>query len=109
LLEKFPILEKTAFLLIGFVGCILLVELIAQMLHLPLHIGPYWKFIGIAVIVSLTISYDRSPTAKTVLRPVVAVGRPLLTALDVAFGLLFLPITAPLNWLRARLSREPAN
>jgi len=54
--EKFPILQHPAFLLIGCVGIILLVEMTAQYaFHHELHIGTEYKFGGIVVIMGLSI------------------------------------------------------
>lgn len=52
--EKYPILKKTAFLLVGFVGGILLFEIFTGY-----HIGSIKKFIGIVIIVALTLGYDQ--------------------------------------------------
>jgi len=61
LVEKFPILEHTAFLLIGYVGLTLLVELCARyFLHLEAGLSTMQKFIGIVVIIALSLWYSRS-------------------------------------------------
>jgi tellurite resistance protein TerC len=66
LVEKYPVLQHTAFLLIGYVGAILLVELSAEyMFHTHLHIGPGQKFIGIAIIMVFSIWYSRSELLRT--------------------------------------------
>jgi YkoY family integral membrane protein len=70
LIEKFPILENTAFLLIGFVGCILLVELTWP----AVHINSLQKFIGIVIIVALSIIYERTPVMQKALQPVFKVA-----------------------------------
>ncbi len=71
MVEKFPILQHTAFLLIGYVGLILLVELTAEYgFHRPLHIGPEYKFIGITIIMALSIWYARSAAVRKVCRPI---------------------------------------
>lgn len=57
LLEKYPILEHAAFLLIGFIGVVLVVELSTDW-----HISPLEKFAGIVVILTLSILYGRSPS-----------------------------------------------
>jgi tellurite resistance protein TerC len=54
IVEKYPILKKTAFLLVGFVGGILLFEIFTGS-----HVGSVKKFIGIAAIVTITVIYDR--------------------------------------------------
>lgn len=65
LVEKFPILEHTAFLLIGYVGCILLTEMCAEyFFHTHLHITALQKFIGIVIIMLLSFLYDSSQAAR---------------------------------------------
>ncbi len=54
LIGRFPILEHTAFLLIGFVGCILIVELTWP----AIHVSALQKFVGILFIVVLTLIYE---------------------------------------------------
>jgi tellurite resistance protein TerC len=70
LIEKYPILENTAFLLIGFVGCILLVELTWP----AVHVNSLQKFIGIIIIVALSIIYERNPLTHRVLKPLFKVA-----------------------------------
>ena len=63
LIEKFPILEHTAFLLVGYVGFILVYEILSdphggmQILPGPVHVTTWQKFIGIAIIVTISILY----------------------------------------------------
>lgn len=54
-IEKFPILENTAFLLIGYVGFILIAELTFH-----IGVGPLGKFIGICIILALSLVYERA-------------------------------------------------
>lgn len=65
LIEKFPILEHTAFLLIGFVGLLLVVEL-----SFHYDIKTYQKFLGILAIIALTIWYSKSAVVQAVMKPV---------------------------------------
>lgn len=75
LLEKFPILADTAFVLIGYVGAILVFELLSdpksgfQVFPGPVHVGAGRKFIGIVIILGISILYSRSPAAQNALRP----------------------------------------
>lgn len=87
LLEKFPILAKTAFLLVGYVGFILLAELI---FHIHVHSGQ--KFIGIAIITALTILYSRQSWAERLLNPLVKVGLPLMRGFAGLFDAIFWPL-----------------
>lgn len=89
LIEKFPILGKTAFLLVGYVGFLLLTEMFSELvLHRPLHVGSVGKFIGICIIVALTLVYDRVPVLQTIARPFIAAAMPLMRAFAALFGLL---------------------
>jgi len=64
LIEKFPILEHTAFLLIGYVGCILCLELFAHV-----DVTSTQKFIGIMTIVIASIVYSKTPSLQAVCIP----------------------------------------
>ena len=81
LLEKYPILEHTAFLLIGFVGGILLVELTTT-----LHINPFQKFIGIVLITAATILYSRRPALQRATGPILRVLRWPMLAISAVIG-----------------------
>ena len=77
MVEKFPILQHTAFLLIGYVGMILLTEMtVKYVFHAPtpFHIGPVYKFIGIGIIMALSIWYSRSAALRKVCKPLFRVG-----------------------------------
>ena len=74
LVEKFPFLQHTAFLLIGYVGVILLTEMSAEyFFYTQLHISAAQKFVGIVIIMLLSLCYDRSAAVHKI-------GRPLLKA-----------------------------
>jgi tellurite resistance protein TerC len=98
LIERFPILECTAFLLIGYVGFILVIELCAQnvfgLAH-PLHITALQKFIGICIILGLSIWYSESQAIRRLFAPILKILRPPLIAYaavsNVVFGALFYP------------------
>ena len=59
LLKKYPILEPTAFVLIGYVGVLLISE---ETYHLvtgaPVHLPAYFKFVGILFIIFVALLYD---------------------------------------------------
>lgn len=70
LVEKFPILEHTAFLLIGYVGIMLLVELCARyFFHADLEISTLQKFVGIVVIIAISLWYSRSGAVHQACKP----------------------------------------
>lgn len=68
LIEKFPVLEHTAFLLIGFVGVLLIAEL-----SFHVDIKTWMKFTGIVTIIAATIWYSRTPGLQAVFKPLLNV------------------------------------
>ena len=98
LIEKFPILGKTAFLLVGYVGVLLVVELASDELYRyghfghPVHVGSIGKFVGICIIVALTLLYDRSPGLQRALSPLLNGVLALMRAFAAVFEvILWLP------------------
>lgn len=73
LLEKHPILEPTAFILIGFVGMLLMGE---EAFHW--HVPSALKFGCIVAIVVTALIYARSSVLRAVADPVFAVVRPVM-------------------------------
>jgi tellurite resistance protein TerC len=75
LVEKFPILEHTAFLLIGYVGFILLTEMAAvYFFGSHIHISAFEKFIGIVVIMGMTLFYDRKESVRKMSDPLIKIA-----------------------------------
>ena len=69
LLKKFPVLEHTAFLLVGFVGFLLIGEMLGHF-----HVSAFQKFVGVMSVVFLTIMYERIGLVSSLLKPVVVGG-----------------------------------
>jgi predicted tellurium resistance membrane protein TerC len=84
LIERFPILESTSFVLIGYVGGLLLTELITHV-----HIGPLGKFVGIVIILALAIMYAEIGAFQKVARPVLKIFVPLMRLVDFIVGGVF--------------------
>lgn len=105
LVEKYPILQHTAFLLIGYVGAILLVEMTAKYgFQTDLHISPGQKFIGISLIMLLSILYSKSAAMRKVSGPLFCVANiPMSlyakTSGTLIGGLLW-PFKAVVLWIR---------
>lgn len=59
LIERFPVLKYTAFLLVGFVGLALCAEMGLELANIEWHMGIDVKFYSIASIVLLSLLYDR--------------------------------------------------
>lgn len=90
LIEKFPVLEHTAFILVGYVGLILVYELLCdphsgiQLLPGPVHVTTWQKFIGIVIIIGISISYMKSASVRHALSPLL---RLLRTPMNAVAGL----------------------
>jgi YkoY family integral membrane protein len=67
LIERYPILEHTAFLLIGYVGGLLILKLFT-----PFDPHTAGKFVGIVIILGLSIYYSQHAGFARVLRPFIA-------------------------------------
>jgi len=93
LIEKFPILEHTAFVLVGYVGFILVYELLSdphsgiQILPGPVHVTTWQKFIGIVIIIGVSIAYMRSAVVREALQPFLRLLRIPMNALASLVGL----------------------
>jgi YkoY family integral membrane protein len=105
LLERFPIMEPVAFILIGFVGCLLAFEEAWNVIyHAPLHVDPLLKFAVILGIVGLAIAYNGSPKLQAAFRPVFALARPLMRA----FAKVCEIVCWPVSWLIAQFTKSKA-
>jgi tellurite resistance protein TerC len=93
LLKKYPILEPTAFVLIGYVGVLLVFE---ETYHLvtggPLHLPAYAKFVGILMIIWVALFYEADGAVRRVVRPVVTLSVPVMGAITRAVGILLWPL-----------------
>ena len=110
LIEKFPILEHTAFILVGYVGFILVYELLSdphsgiQILPGPVHVTTWQKFIGIVLIIGVSISYMRSALVQDAMRPLLRLLRIPMNALAALVGIVLKILFFPFRSL-ARLMR----
>jgi tellurite resistance protein TerC len=101
LLDRFPLLKETAFVLVGYVGLLLVYELST---HNEVH--STGKFLGIIAIVTLTLVYSRLPALQRLLGPVIKWSRKLMHWLAVAVDFLLTPITWPCRKLIGLFRRE---
>lgn len=95
LIERFPVLEHTAFLLIGYVGLLLVVEL-----SFHVDITTLQKFLGIVAIIAITIWYSRSIGVQAVFRPVNAGLMVPVRAYDLVLGAVFKVLFFPFRIFR---------
>ncbi len=104
LIEKFPILEDTAFLLIGYVGVILVAELIWH-----IEVGALGKFVGICIIVALSIVYERATLLKKLLSPIFAVVMWPLKIYAAITGAILGTVFRPFRALIGLFQKKPAS
>jgi predicted tellurium resistance membrane protein TerC len=94
LLRKFPILEPTAFVLIGYVGALLIVEEAARVaLGATIHVPPYVKFAGILFIIWVALLYAADGAVRRIVRPLVHVAVPVMRGVTRGVALLLWPVT----------------
>jgi tellurite resistance protein TerC len=93
LLRRFPILEPTAFVLIGYVGGLLIAE---ESIHLvtgaAIHVPPYAKFGGILFIIWVALLYSADGAVRRLVRPLVHVSVPVMRAVTASVSLLLWPL-----------------
>lgn len=86
LIEKYPVLEDAAFLLIGYVGALLLFEMGTHY-----DLGTLGKFIGILLILGASLYYERSAGFQRALAPIWSLLHAPLRLYSALLDALFLP------------------
>ncbi len=115
LLEKFPILAHTAFVLIGYVGLILVYELLSnprtgfQIFPGPVHVTAGQKFIGIVLILGVSMLYSRSIAVQRALDPLLKMSRAPMRVIAMIVGLAIKVVTLPFTLVIGRLMKKPAS
>ena len=105
LVERYPVLEEAAFVLIGYVGLILAFELISdpqsgfQVLHGPVHVSALQKFVGIVVILGTSVLYSRNQGMRAVLSPVLKALRVPMHAFAFCVGAVLRVVTLPVRFI----------
>ena len=93
LLRKYPILEPTAFVLIGYVGILLIFE---ESYHLvtgaPVHLPAYAKFVGILMIIWVALFYEADGGVRRVVKPIVKLSLPVMRAVTEAVSIILWPL-----------------
>jgi YkoY family integral membrane protein len=91
LIGKYPALEHTAFLLIGYVGAILLTEIVSAHYDHAVHINAFEKFIGIVLITAAALVYSNRPGLQRAFGPVLrALRLPMIAVASIVGGVLHL-------------------
>lgn len=94
LLRKFPILEPTAFVLIGYVGMLLIAEEAARVTTgATVHVPPYVKFAGILFIIWVALLYASDGAVRRIVRPLVHVAVPVMRGVTRVVALMLWPLT----------------
>jgi tellurite resistance protein TerC len=93
LLKKYPILEPTAFVLIGYVGALLISE---ELYHLitghPIHLPAYAKFVGILAIIWVALFYEADGAVKRIVTPLVRLSMPVMRMVTRLVGIILWPL-----------------
>jgi tellurite resistance protein TerC len=107
LIQKYPVLEHTAFILIGYVGAILVYELLSnphsglQIFPGPVHVSAEQKFVGIVLILGVSIAYSKYIPIQNALRPLFRLANMPMKVVAVLVGLvlkiLLLPFKLAIN------------
>ena len=86
LLKKYPVLEPTAFVLIGYVGILLLGEEIYHAVTgVAVHIPAYFKFAGILLIMWVALLYSADGSVRKLIQPLIRIAYPLMKVLSLSW------------------------
>jgi len=93
LLKKYPILEPTAFVLIGYVGILLIAEETYHLINgVPVHLPAYAKFVGILMIIWIALLYEADGAVRRVVKPIVKMSIPVMRAITQAVSIILWPL-----------------
>lgn len=95
LIGKYPVLAPLAFVLVGYVGFLLLFEMLTH-----IHLGSNGKFIGIILIILIALAYERYPLVHRLLQPFVRVAYYLMHIFSRLIDFILLPFTILLGKIR---------
>jgi tellurite resistance protein TerC len=101
LIERYPVLEHTAFILVGYVGLLLLGEL-----SLDIHVDRLVKFAGILGIVGLSMLYARKAGVRAALQPILRLCLGPMKLVAWLFGRVFGVIGWPFRMVLGRWARD---
>lgn len=101
MIERYPVLGHTAFLLVGYVGLLLLAEL-----SFHFHVDRLVKFAGIVTIIALSMIYATRPGFKKALRPVLRACLAPMRLVDKVIGSVFDLVAWPFRAMLSKTRRE---
>jgi tellurite resistance protein TerC len=92
-LKKYPILEPTAFVLIGYVGGLLIFEESMRLLtgH-AIHMPAYVKFAGIVFLIWVALLYSADGAVRKFVRPVIWLSVPVMRGITRVVAVLLTPL-----------------
>jgi YkoY family integral membrane protein len=110
LIEKYPVLEHTAFILVGYVGLLLLAELqFPETFH---QISPaqlkIYKFAGIVLLTALTIAWSQIGWLQKLLKPFLQLVLLPMNLIATVIGALIVVITTPFKLVWAKVGKKAA-
>jgi tellurite resistance protein TerC len=114
LLEKFPILADTAFVLIGYVGGILLYELLSnphsgiQVFPGPVHVSAVEKFYGIVLILAASMLYSKVDPIKRAVSPLLKLSMVPMRLVAVVVGLVLKVLLLPFKLVFSLFKPKPS-
>lgn len=89
---KFPVLSDSVYVLVGWIGVLLLAETLTKTLKIA-HLSDIQKFLALIEILLVTLIYDAMPSLRRVLDPFLhGVCLPVLRVLNWPLSLIFWPI-----------------
>ena len=100
LLKKYPILEPTAFILIGYVGVLLMVEESVRVVTgSTIHLPAYVKFAGILFIIWVALLYDADGVIRRLVQPLVRLAKPVMSGITRAVAAVLWPFEYLIDWI----------
>ncbi|MEO0018019.1 MAG: hypothetical protein RLZZ522_1302 [Verrucomicrobiota bacterium] len=108
LLKKFPVLEPTAFILIGLVGGVLIYEETFELLTgTAAHLPPLFKFAVILLVIWLALLYSADGAVRRRLRPLLRAALPPMRAFVWLIHLGFRPFAVMATAAKRTRDRSP--
>ena len=110
MIEKYPVLEHTAFILVGYVGLLLLAELqfehwFHQFSPTELKIG---KFAGILVLTALTLAWSQFGWLQKALKPFLQLVLIPMNIIAAVIGAVIVVITTPFKLVWPKIGKKAA-
>ena len=110
MIEKYPVLEHTAFILVGYVGLLLLAEL--QFHHFFEHLTPtelkLWKFAGILILTALTLAWSKWTWLQKLLQPLLQLILIPMNVFAAIVGAVLVALTWPFRMIWSKIRPQKA-